>query len=131
VKDYRNVPIEVLRDFTRTQTEITSIRSVADEVGLGRSTLHKFILGRTNPQPRVRRLLGLWYLEKIEKAHDIDVARPYAAALTILLSEIPPERRRAAEHEVLDTLAQTHSQSGAPEPRWLELLRSELAGTSD
>ncbi|WP_420129740.1 hypothetical protein [Longimicrobium sp.] len=125
MKDYRNVPIEVLRDFTRTQTEITSIRSVADEVGLGRSTLHKFILGRTNPQPRVRRLLGLWYLDKVEKAHDIDVARPYAAALQILLSEIPQERRRAAENEVLDALAQTHSQSGATPPRWLELLRPE------
>lgn len=125
MKDYRNVPIEVLRDFTRTQTEITSIRSVADEVGLGRSTLHKFILGRTNPQPRVRRLLGLWYLQKVEQAHDIDVARPYAAALQILLSEIPQERRHAAEQEVLHALAQTHSESGAGEPRWLELLRTQ------
>ncbi|HEX2211514.1 MAG TPA: hypothetical protein VHG93_27760 [Longimicrobium sp.] len=125
MKDYRNVPIEVLRDFTRTQTEITSIRSVADEVGLGRSTLHKFILGRTNPQPRVRRLLGLWYLQKVEQAHDIDVARPYAAALQILLSEIPQERRRGAQQEVLEALAQTHSQSGAEQPRWLELLRSQ------
>lgn len=124
MKDYRNVPIEVLRDFTRTQTEITSIRSVADEVGLGRSTLHKFILGRTNPQPRVRRLLGLWYLQKVEQAHDIDVARPYAAALQILLSEIPQERRQAAEQGVLEALAETHVQSGAAQPRWLELLRS-------
>ena len=125
MKDYRNVPIEVLRDFTRTQTEISSIRAVADEVGLGRSTLHKFILGRTNPQPRVRRLLGLWYLQKVEQAHDIDIARPYAAALQILLSDIPQERRSTAEHEVLDALAQTHSQSGALQPRWLELLRSQ------
>lgn len=125
MKDYRNVPIEVLRDFTRTQTEITSIRSVADEVGLGRSTLHKFIQGRTTPQPRVRRLLGLWYLEKVEQAHDIDVARPYAAALQILLSDIPPEGRRDAEQDMLETLADTHSQHGTAQPRWLELLRSQ------
>lgn len=124
MKDYRAVPIEVLRDFARAQTEITSIRAVADEVGLGRSTLHKFILGRTNPQPRVRRLLGLWYLHKVEQAHDMDVARPYAAALEILLSEIPHERRRAAEQEVLQMLAQVHTPAGEPPPRWLELLRS-------
>jgi hypothetical protein len=126
VKDYRAIPIEVLRDFARSQAETGSIRSVADEVGLSHSALHKFILGRTNPQPRARRLLGLWYLEKVEKAHDIDVARPYAAALQILLSAIPPERRREAEGEVLEALVQTHSQSGAAQPRWLELLRSEL-----
>lgn len=125
MKDYRAVPIEVLRDFARTQTEISSIRGVADEVGLGRSTLHKFILGRTTPQPRVRRLLGLWYLEKVEQAHDIDVARPYAAALEILLSEIPHERRGAAEQDVLEMLARVHTPAGEPPPRWLELLRSQ------
>lgn len=124
MKDYRAVPIEVLRDFARTQTEISSIRSVAQEVGLGRSTLHKFILGRTSPQPRVRRLLGLWYLQKVEQAHDMDVARPYAAALEILLSEIPHERRRAAEQGVLEVLTQVHTPAGEPPPRWLDLLRS-------
>jgi hypothetical protein len=126
VKDYRAIPVEVLRDFALSQTEASSIRSVADEVGLSHSALHKFVTGRTNPQPRVRRLLGLWYLQKVEQAHDIDVARPYAAALQILLSAIPQERRREAEGEVLEALVQTHSQSGAAQPRWLELLRSEL-----
>lgn len=124
MKDYRAIPTEVLRDFALSQTEASSIRSVADEVGLSHSALHKFVTGRTNPQPRVRRLLGLWYIQKVEQAHDIDVARPYAAALQILLSEIPQERRSAAEREVLNALAQTHSQSGAAEPRWLELLRT-------
>lgn len=125
MKDYRGIPTEVLRDFARSQTEASSIRSVADEVGLSHSALHKFVTGRTNPQPRVRRLLGLWYLEKVEQAHDIDVARPYAAALEILLSEIPHERRGAAEQEVLSMLAQVHTPTGEPPPRWLELLRSQ------
>lgn len=124
MKDYRAIPTEVLRDFALSQTEASSIRSVADEVGLSHSALHKFVTGRTNPQPRVRRLLGLWYLQKVEQAHDIDVARPYAAALDILLSEIPHERRGAAERGVLELLAQVHTPAGEPPPRWLELLRS-------
>lgn len=124
MKDYRGIPTEVLRDFARSQAEASSIRSVADEVGLSHSALHKFVTGRTNPQPRVRRLLGLWYLEKVEQAHDIDVARPYAAALDILLSEIPHDRRRAAEQEVLSLLAQVHTPAGELPPRWLELLRT-------
>lgn len=125
VRDYRAIPIEVLRDFALSQTEASSIRSVADEVGLSHSALHQFVSGRTNPQPRVRRLLGLWYLDKVKQAHDIDVARPYAAALEILLSEIPHERRRAAEQEVLDALVDTHAHSNTAQPRWLELLRSQ------
>lgn len=125
MRDYRGIPTEVLRDFARSQTEASSIRSVADEVGLSHSALHKFVTGRTNPQPRVRRLLGLWYLDKVEQAHDIDVARPYAAALEILLSEIPHDRRGAAEQEVLSMLAQVHTPAGEPPPRWLELLRSQ------
>lgn len=124
MKDYRAIPIEVLRDFALSQTEASSIRIVADEVGVSHSALHKFVSGRTNPQPRVRRLLGLWYLDKVERAHDIDVARPYAAALDILLSEIPHDRRPAAEQGVLEALAQVHAPTGQPTPRWLELLRT-------
>ncbi|HEX2078575.1 MAG TPA: hypothetical protein VHG08_12725 [Longimicrobium sp.] len=125
MRDYRAIPIEVLRDFALSQTESSSIRSVADEVGLSHSALHQFVTGRTKPQPRVRRLLGLWYLDKVKQAHDIDVARPYAAALDILLSDIPPERRSAAEQEMLEALAQTHTQSNTAQPRWLELLRAQ------
>jgi hypothetical protein len=61
VEDYRLVPVEVLRDFARTRSEETSIRAAADEVGVSHSAFHKFMLGQTNPQPRVRRLLALWY----------------------------------------------------------------------
>lgn len=124
MKDYREVPLDVLRDFARSQTELSSIRTVAQEVGVGRSTLNKFVLGRTIPQPRVRRLLAVWYLKKVDEAEDIDVARPYAAALDILLSAIPDEKRSEAEQRFLGSLAQMHSRAGIQQPRWLELLRT-------
>lgn len=122
--DHRAVPLEVLRDFVRSQAELSSIRQVAAEVGLGRTTLHSFINEETNPHPRVRRLLGLWYLQKLEQAPDIDIARPYVAALEILLSEVPEDRRRAAQQNLVELLTETHSEAGA-EPRWLELLRTQ------
>ena len=124
MKDYRTIPIEVLRDFARSQAEAGSIRGVAEEVGLSHSALHKFILGHTNPQPRVRRLLGLWYLQKVERAHHIDVARPYVAALDVLLSGIPDEQRTAAQRGLLNALTEIHADAGTPTPRWLEVLRS-------
>jgi|GEM_PF-5028860 len=122
--DHRAVPLEVLRDFVRSQTELSSIRQVAAEVGLGRTTLHAFINGETNPHPRVRRVLALWYLQKLEQAPDIDVARPYVSALHILLSDVPEDRRQEAQQSLLTLLAETHDAAGAA-PRWLELLRTQ------
>lgn len=122
--DHRSVPVEVLREFVRDQSELSSVRQVAAEIGLGRTTLHSFLAGETTPHPRVRRLIALWYLQKVQETGELEAVRPYAAALEILLSHIPPERRRAAEQEVLDALAQTHAQSNTTPPRWLELLRS-------
>lgn len=124
MKDHRAVPLEVLRDFARSQTEIASIRTVAEEVGVGRSTLNKFILGRTSPQPRIRRLIAEWYLRKQEQAPDIDVARPFLAALDILLAQLPAERRSDAEQGMLHVLAEIYARTGEPPPRWLELLRT-------
>lgn len=91
---------------------------------LSRTTLHAFINGDTTPHPRVRRVLALWYLQKLEQAPDIDVARPYVAALDILLSEVPEEKRRNAQQELIEVLTETHQAAGAP-PRWLELLRTQ------
>lgn len=124
MSDHRAVPLEVLRDFVRSQTELSSIRQVAAEVSLGRTTLHAFIYGHTTPHPRVRRVLALWYLQKLEQAPDIDVARPYVSAFDILLSDVPDDRRQDAQQSLLEVLAETHAAVGAA-PRWLELLQTQ------
>jgi hypothetical protein len=122
MEDYRTIPVEVLRDFARTHSEITSIRATAEEVGVSHSALHKFIQGQTNPQPRVKRLLGLWYLAKRSEAPDIDVVRPYSAALAILLSTLPDVYHTTARAEAVDALRSIYERCEAPVPRWLELL---------
>jgi hypothetical protein len=122
--DHRAVPLEVLRDFVRSQTELSSIRQVAAEVGLGRTTLNAFINAETNPHPRVRRVIALWYLQKLEQAPDIDVARPYVSALEILLADVPEDRKREAQQSLLELLGETHAAVGEA-PRWLELLRTQ------
>jgi hypothetical protein len=122
VEDYRFVPVEVLRDFALTQSHVTSIRQAADEVGIGRSTYHKFILGRTAPQPRVKRLLALWYLKKRDQVEDIDIARPYATAIETLLAEMAPEQRERAEQKVLAALEAGFDLGPVSRPRWLALL---------
>ena len=124
MQDYRSVPLEVLRDFVRAHAELTSIRAVAGEVGVGRTTLHSFLNEETTPHPRVRRLLGLWYLTKVNEAPDIDVIRPYAAALSILVSSLPEDERGAATALMVESLAAIYA-GREEQPRWMELLRTE------
>lgn len=122
MEDYRFVSVEVLRDFALTQSHVTSIRQAADEVGIGRSTYQKFILGRTAPQPRVKRLLALWYLKKRDQVEDIDIARPYATAIETLLAEMAPEQRERAAQKVLAALEAGFDLGPVTRPRWLALL---------
>jgi hypothetical protein len=80
------------------------VRAVAEKVGLGRTTMQKFIRGETQPHPRVRRLAALAYLDKEER--DAEGSRgpppPWSdpevqLAMRVLLrayaraGEVPPE----------------------------------------
>jgi hypothetical protein len=121
--DFRAIPVEVLRDFVRSRAEITSIRQVAAETGLGRTTLHSFVNGETTPHPRVRRVIALWYLDWLETAPDLDVVRPYASALEVLISGMPETQRDGTLAVVLDGLESGYTGGGEPPPRWVELLR--------
>lgn len=123
--DHRAVPVEVLREFVRDQAELSSVRQLAAEIGLGRTTLHSFVTGETTPHPRVRRLIALWYLQKMEQSSGSDAVKPYAAALEILLADLPAERRSSAKQELVELLTQTHSAEGRAAPRWLEWLRKD------
>jgi hypothetical protein len=123
LKDYRTIPVDVLRDFALAQSDVTSIRRVADEIGISHSALHKFVTGRTDPQRRVQRLIGLWYLDVLETAHDIDVARPFANALDTLLAGVPDVQREATAARVLAGVELGYTEAGEPPPRWMEALR--------
>jgi hypothetical protein len=121
MKDHRSIPLEVLRDFVRVQAELTSLRAVASAIGVGRTTLHSFLNDETKPHPRIRRLIGLFYIAKMNEAPDIDIIRPYVSALSTLVSALPPDKQGAASALLVDGLAVLH---GPPEkhPRWLESL---------
>lgn len=49
--DHRTVPLEVLREFARSYAELTSLRTVAEDAGVGRSTVHSFITTEKHTTP--------------------------------------------------------------------------------
>lgn len=127
-RDYRAVPVDTIRRFAQDQAELTSIRQVAAEIGLGRTTLHKFVAGETMPHPRVRRLLALWYLRRSgQPAGREEALQPYASALEILLAGVPDAARDQAAGEVLDVIARGYAASSGERPEWLDALRDRLA----
>jgi hypothetical protein len=117
---HRSVDIEQVRRYAQDQVELTSIRHIAAEAGLGRTTMHKFVAGETMPHPRVRRLLALWYLEA---RHGAEAARP-AAALDVLVNYFPPEARASLIHGVLDQLEQISRGLEMEPPSWIPHLRT-------
>lgn len=125
--DYRSVPVEVLREFARTQAELSSIRTISEDAGIGRSTLHKFITAGTTPHPRVRRLLALWYLRRMSGLDELELVRPYVAALDVLFGDVADPARVRATRSVLDSVERAYAEVGEESPRWIEVLRTRLA----
>jgi hypothetical protein len=127
-RDYRTVPVEAIRRFAQDETELTSIRHVAAEVGLGRTTLHKFVAGETMPHPRVRRMLALWYLRRQGQAAEDETVGPYASALAVLLSDLPADTGELTMGDVLDVLERGYATTGEVRPAWLDALRARCTG---
>ena len=125
--DHRTVPLEVLREFARSQAELSSIRVVAEDAGVGRSTLHKFITADTTPHPRVRRLLALWYLRRVSGIDETELVRPYVSALEVLIGDVPEPSRGRATTAVLNDVDQAYADAGEAAPRWVSVLRERLS----
>ena len=127
--DHRAVPLEVLREFARSVAEVSSIRQVAEDAGVGRSTVHKFITAGTMPHPRVRRSLALWYLRRVAGVDELEIVRPYASALDLLLGDVPEPLLKTVTLNVLRAISEVFPPDGEHEaPRWLEALRRRRVG---
>jgi hypothetical protein len=99
----RAVPLEALREFTRSRTDRTSMREVARQIGVARTTLSMFVNHETTPHPRIRRMLALWYLRESGAAQaDVD-------ACEVLLLGLPPELREDAVRELQDFVSELHA----------------------
>ena len=121
-----DVPIAAVRDLAREHAERSSLRLLAPEIGLGHTTLHNF-LGGAAPHPRVRRLLGLWYLRVTGSPED--KLHPYVAALDVLLEDVHESARARARLTLLACVSDhVYGASGGEAPDWLAALRARQTG---
>ncbi|HEU4883626.1 MAG TPA: hypothetical protein VFT45_15305 [Longimicrobium sp.] len=125
--DHRAVPVETLREFARDRAELTSVRQVAAEAGLGRTTLRNFLTRGTTPHPRVRRILALWYLGEKAKEQTPFLPEDYISAFDILLDGLPDDHRARAAAVLVERLVAMYASAGVEIPPALAELRERDA----
>lgn len=111
------VPVEDMRRLAREHCKEASVRTVAAAVGVGRTTLHKFVAAGAMPHPRVRNLLQRWYRRNQSGAADA------VAALTVLLRGVPPHIEREAAGWILDAVERAHRTAEQEPPGWIASAR--------
>lgn len=125
-EELRAVPIETLRAWYVDECELSSVRRVAAEAGIGRTTLWKFKAEGAEPQPRTRRLLALYYM-RMRGPVDGQRAADARTAFTILAGFFPPEARERIAAELLDVTERGFEREGMEVPGWTRLLRESGA----
>lgn len=119
----RDIPIDAVRDLAREHAERSSLRQLAPEIGLGHSTLHNFPNGAA-PHPRVRRLLGLWYLRVTGGNPEELRLSPYVSAMDVLLADVHESARARARVSLLECVSDHVYGGGGESPDWLAAQRA-------
>ncbi len=119
----RAIPVEQLRRWYQDQCELTSIRHVCNAVGIGRTTLHKFVAGETIPHPRIRRMLALYYVSRTGLAEPDDDGGVAESAVGLLSRFFPPKNQRRMRVALLDRMEDEFRAAGCEVPGWLPRVR--------
>ena len=115
--------VERVRAWVEVRLQETSLRDLADETGIAKSTIDKFVRGNTVPDNRTWPKLRLWYLQD-RQARRASMHDPESMALLFLttLENIPARARTSAIRSMVDYLRMLHREASAPEPEWLDVL---------
>jgi hypothetical protein len=110
-------PVGALRESVRRAVAATSLRAVADQVGITHRGLALFLEG-SKPRPGTVRKLTAWYLTRPRDVEEVttDLAE---AAMAVLLAEVPASTIDRAVRDVAACVRQICEQAGAPPPSWI------------
>ncbi|MEW5928278.1 MAG: hypothetical protein AB1941_12485 [Gemmatimonadota bacterium] len=110
--------LEALREAARNATYARSLRHVAEQVGMSKEGLRKFLDGSTPTAQTRRKLLVLVRPESVhEEAMEYPPAR---AALVRAVAHLPAASRAAAVEELRAVVARRSRAAGVPVPRWAD-----------
>jgi len=117
------VPVTVLRGALRHAAEETSYRNVAREVGLSARAVQLFVEGDSSPRARTLSRVRNWYLRRAAGDTSEASRETAAAALSVLLGDLPSPQRESTAAVLLDLIESIYRSHRAEPPRWLRDLR--------
>lgn len=121
---YADIDIEAVRKYANERANRSSVRELARRIGIGHTSLDKFLHG-ADPYVRNRTRLCEWYVRETEGregqagSSEADAPGEPEAALDALLRELRGEPRSEARRRITHALAQGYRRMGLPEPEWL------------
>lgn len=115
--------IEHVRHWVEFRLAETSLRDLAEEMGIAKSSIDKFVKGESLPNknwPKLR----FWFL-KDRRVRNASLQSPSEMALLLLesLQNVPASRRREAIIRTVEHYDAVHREASAPRPEWLDALR--------
>ena len=114
----QSVSIAELRDALQSRLEDTSLRQLAEEIGMSWSGLRTF-LGGTEPYAVTMHKLTLWYARYVAEYRQETDTSAARIALTTLLRHVTPSRRHDLEQQILKVLADDARKRRLRSPAWL------------
>lgn len=108
--------IKTLREAVRRRVEETSIRAVAEEIGMSPSGLHVLLNGSA-PQPATREKLVSWYAEqrRVRPSGDAVSKADVDAALCLLVQYVRQDTRTEAQVKRIHEIVRRLESECAPE----------------
>jgi hypothetical protein len=108
--------LRTLREAVVRRVEETSIRAVAEEIGMSRSGLHVLLRGST-PQPATRAKLVRWYVEQRgtpPTQPDAVTAADVDAALRLLMIYVAQDGRESVQERRVREIVRRFETSVTP-----------------
>jgi hypothetical protein len=119
------ISIAVVRREAEAAVAATSLRVVADEVGISAMSVRAFILAANQPQQRTLRKFNAWYARRaaVRRTEGMEDAR---AALIVLAGLYPEADRPRVLRNLVERMGREFHESRMPPPPWLAELAAEF-----
>ena len=112
-------PDDVLRAALRRAVAASSLRTVAEQVGLTHRGLQLYINGESRPREVTARKLRDWYVREGVSAGGV-TAETARAAVDVLLADLPAAEKSRATSELLELVRQVYTRAKMNPPEWTE-----------
>jgi hypothetical protein len=112
--------VVVLRESVRGAVSASSLRAVAEQVGLTHRGLALFIEG-SKPRPSTIRKLAAWYLNRPRDGEAIS-PDDAEAVLAVLLTGVPAETLGDTMRRVVVSMRRICDDAGVAPPSWIDAM---------